>query len=156
MKTRLMFKVVPLFAALLCAATARAAVCTVPSAPHPTVQVAVDDLGCTEIVLGAQTFTESVTIDRSLELGGASSTATIIEGRVLVEGASTQVTLRDLAVDGSAPSVAGCFKEALVAEGGAQLSANDVVVVNSDGEACLLFRDGFESGNTSAWASVTP
>lgn len=133
-----------------------AAVCNVPSAPHPMIQDAVDDISCTEIVLGAQIFEESVTIHRSLEVRGASSTTTIIEGRVVVEGAPTQVTLRDLTVDGSAPSVAGCFIEALVAEGGALLRANAVIVVNGDGEACLLFRDGFETGDTSVWGSVTP
>lgn len=140
----------------LCAATVLADVCAVPSAPHPTIQSAVDDLSCTEIVLAAQTYTESVTIARSLELRGASTATSIVEGRVVVEGASIVVAARDLTIDGSAPSVAGCFREALVTDGGAQLSANDVVVINGDGDACLLFRDGFESGNTGAWSSATP
>jgi len=140
----------------LWSATALADVCNIPSAPHPTIQAAVDDLACTEIVLAAQTFAESVTLTRDLELRGASSTATVIEGRVVVEGGSTQVAIRDLEVNGSAPSVAGCFNEALVAQGGARVSATDVVVINGDGEACVLFRDGFESGNTSAWSAAVP
>lgn len=140
----------------LCTTAAFAAVCNVPSAPHPAIQDAVDDLSCTEIVLAAQAYTESVTIDRSLELRGASTATSIVEGRVVVEGASIVVAARDLTIDGSVPSVAGCFREALVTDGGAQLSANNVVVVNGDGDACLIFGDGFESGNTTAWGNAVP
>jgi hypothetical protein len=131
-------------------------VCTVPSAPHPTIQEAVDDLACTEVVLAAQTFTESVVVGRDLDVGGASSATTVIEGRVVVEGATTQVDLHDLTIDASAPSVAGCFPVALVARNGAQISALDIVVVNGDGEACVIFRDGFESGSTAAWTATVP
>ena len=105
-----------------------AAVCTVPSAPHPAIQEAVDDLACTEIVLAAGTFVEEVVIDRDLVITGASSPTTRIEGRVVVEGDTTQVGLHDLTIDASAPTAAGCFTEALVSRGGAQLGANDVVV----------------------------
>ena len=59
-------------------ALATAAVCTVPSAPHPTIQEAVDDVGCTEIVIAAGTYAESVGIDRSLTVSGASTTGTTI------------------------------------------------------------------------------
>ena len=97
-----------------------------------------------------------MTIDRSLEMRGASSAATIIEGRVLMEGGSTQVVVRDLKVNGSAPSVAGCFRDALVADGGAQLGGTNIIVLNGDGDACLVFGDGFESGDTTAWSSTTP
>ena len=141
---------------LLCASTSLAAVCTVPSGSYPTIQAAVDDPGCTEIVLAAQTFVEPVVIARDLIMGGASSSTTLIEGRVVVEGATTQVELHDLTVDASAPAVAGCYPVALLARGGAEVAAIAVVVVNGDGDACAIFRDGFESGNTAAWSSTTP
>jgi len=41
---------------LLCASNGLAAVCSVPSGPYLTVQSAVDDPSCTEIVLAAQIF----------------------------------------------------------------------------------------------------
>ena len=78
-------------------------VCTVPSASHPTIQAAVDDAYCTEIVLAAQTFVESVAVARDLTLRGTSNTSTVIEGQVVVEGNTTQVTIQDLLVDASDP-----------------------------------------------------
>jgi len=132
----------------------RAAVCTVPSASHPTIQEAVDDLACTEIALAAGTFVEAVGIDRDLELHGASSATTVIEGRVVIDGAATEVELRDLTIDTSA--TAACFPEALLSRGGARLGANNLAVVNDDGDACLIFGDGFEAGNTSAWSVTVP
>jgi hypothetical protein len=141
---------------MLCAGTPWANECQVPSTPHPTVQSAVSDLTCNEIVLASQAFRESVTVSRDLTLSGTSSSATIIEGRLVVEGDTTQVVIHDLKVDGSAPSVAGCFDEALVAQGGAQISANEVVVINGGVDGCVLFGDGFESGNTSAWSATKP
>lgn len=142
--------------AVLCAASAGADTCTVPSTPYPTIQAAVDDLVCTEVVLAAQTFVGSATIDRDLTLRGASSTSTVVEGRLVVEGSSTEVVVEDLRVDGSAPSVAGCFPVALVVRGGARVTSNDVVVLNGGGEACVIFRDGFESGDTGSWTTNVP
>lgn len=144
------------FLVMLCAGTPWADVCQVPSTPHPTLQSAVSDLTCTEIVLASQIFRESVTLSRDLTLSGTSSIATIIEGQVVVEGGTTQVVLHDLKVDGSAPSVSGCFSEALVAQGGAQISANDIVVINGGVNGCVFFGDGFETGDTSAWSSTKP
>ncbi len=141
---------------MLSAGTPWAEVCQVPSTPHPTVQSAVNDLTCSEIVLASQTFRESVTVSRDLTLSGTASSATIIEGQLVVEGDTTQVVIHDLKVDGSAPSVAGCFSEALVAQGGAQISANEVVVINGGVDGCVLFGDGFESGDASAWSATTP
>ena len=142
--------------ALASAPTVSADVCQVPSAAYATVQAAVDAPSCTAIDLADQTFAESVTIPRDLALRGISSATTVIEGRVEVRGAATRVVVEDLKVDGSALSVAGCFAEALVVEDGAQLDANRFTVVNSDGEGCLLFADGFESANTSAWSTTSP
>ena len=135
---------------------ARAAPCPVPTGTHPTIQAAVDDAGCTEIELGSQVYIESVTIDRTLEVSGVSAAVTTIAGRVSVEGPSTVATLSELTVDGSLPAVAGCFVEAVDVGGGARMLGSNIVVVNGDGDACLLFGDGFESGNTSAWDNVNP
>ena len=138
------------------AASAVAATCEVPSASYPTIQAAVDDVGCTEVVLASQTFTEAVVIGRDLTLRGASSSSTVIEGQVEVQGTTTQVEIRDLKIDASAPSVAGCFQVGLPVQGGAQVNSREVVVLNGRGNACPLFEDGFESGDTSAWSSTAP
>jgi hypothetical protein len=138
------------------ASGAAAATCNVPSSVYLTIQSAIDDPSCTEIVLASQAFTESVTVSRDLTLSGTSSSATIIEGQLVVEGNTTQVVIHDLKVDANAPSVAGCFDEALVAQGGAQISANGVVVINGGVDGCVLFGDGFESGDTSTWSATKP
>jgi hypothetical protein len=138
--------------AVLCTSTAFADVCSVPSVPHPTVQAAVDDAACTEIVLAAQVLAESVAVSRSLLLRGDSSATTVILGQVTVTGDTTEVTLQDLQVDGG-----GCFSVALDVGGGAQVtSQQDVVVTNAAGEECPIFLDGFESGDTSAWSNTVP
>ena len=137
-------------------AGARAVPCPVPSGSHPTIQSAVDDVGCSEIELGSQVYTENVEIGRTLSVSGVSAVATTIVGRVLITGATSVVSLADLTVDGSDPAVAGCFPEAVDVEGGAQMSGSNIVVINGDGDACLLFGDGFEDGTTGAWSGTTP
>lgn len=141
---------------LLRASPAGAAVCQVPSGPYPTIQSAVDAPACTEIELAAQTFHESVVIARGLELRGASSPTTVIEGQVTVQGGSTQVALQDLTVDGSAPGVGGTSSEALLVEGGAEVNGLRIVVLNAAEDLLAVFADGFESGDTSAWSAVVP
>ena len=135
-----------------CASSALADVCVVPSAPHPTVQAAVDDAACTEIVLLAQVIAESVAISRSLLLRGGSSATTAILGQVTVTGNSTEVTLQDLKVDGG-----GCSPVALDVAGGAQVtSQSDIVVVNTTEGPCPIFANGFESGDTYGWSRTVP
>ena len=147
----------PSVAVVLCWTTvAAAAICTVPSASHQTIQEAVADVGCTEIVIAAGTYVESVAVDRSLTVSGASTTGTTIEGRITVTGPATTVSLNDLTIDASAPSAAGCFTEALDVTGGAGVTSNALVVVNADGDACLIFGDGFETGNTTGWSGTSP
>lgn len=135
---------------------AATAVCTVPSSSYPTIQGAVDDAGCTEIVIAAGTYAEWVSIGRSLSVTGASTGTTIVEGRFDVTGAATDLALNNLTIDASAPSAAGCFREALDVTGGAGVTSNALVVVNGDGDACLIFGDGFESGTTTAWSGTNP
>lgn len=57
---------------------AEAAVCKVPEMAHPTVQSAVDDPACAEVALGAQVYTEQVSIGRSVTLRGAGPGRTIL------------------------------------------------------------------------------
>ena len=138
--------------ASICASTASAAECPVPTLPYPSIQAAVDDATCTEITLAAQDFAESVAVSRSLVLGGDSSTTTTIVGQVTVTGATTEVTLQDLKVDGG-----GCFTAGLDVGGGAQVtSQQDVVVVNAAGGQCPIFTDGFELGASVAWSMTVP
>ena len=132
------------------AGEAIAATCPVPSASHPTIQAAVDDASCTEVVLAAQTFVESPSIARDLTVRGASSATTVVAGRVEVSGGL--VVLEDLKVDTSGPAQRGRFPSALWAHGGGRVTGDGLVVVH----APLLFGDGFESGGFSAWSSVQP
>ncbi len=147
---------VPAVLALLCATPCFAAVCSVPSGSYPTVQSAVDDPSCTEIVLAAQTFEQSVTVGRDLTIRGASSATSVVEGQLSVQGGSTQVELEDLTVDASAPGVAGTSSEALNVLGGAELNGRDIVVLNAAFDPFAIFADGFESGDTSAWSTTVP
>lgn len=132
------------------------AVCPVPSGPHPTIQSAIDDPGCSEIVLAAQVFAESVTVGRDLTLRGASSATTSIEGRLTVQGGATELELEDLTVDATVPGVAGTWNQALNVEGGAEVNGRDVVVLNAGFDPFAIFSDGFESGDTSAWSTTVP
>ena len=135
-----------------CVPPASADVCAVPSAPHSSIQAAVDDAACTEIVLAPQGFAESVAVSRNLSLDGDSSTTTIIEGKVTVTGATTEVTMQDLRVEGG-----GCFPVALDVSGGAQVTRGpDIVVVNAPGGGCPIFTDGFELGAAVAWSKTVP
>lgn len=135
---------------ILPAARVSAQVCLVPSPAYPSVQAAVDDAGCAEIVLAAQELIGSVSISRSLALRGDSSATSTVKGRVTVTGAATDVILGDLTVDGE-----GCFPVALDIRDGAQItSGHDVVVANTDGGECPIFSDGFERGSTAAWSST--
>ncbi len=131
-------------------------VCQVPSGNHPTIQAAVDDGDCTEIVLAAQIFEESVLIPRVVTIRGSSQSTSTIAGQVTVQGGTTQVTLEDLTVDATVQGVGGTVDAALQAVGGAELTTTSVVVRNSAVDLWTVFVDGFESGDTSAWSATVP
>jgi len=133
----------------LCAQT-----CPVPGS-HATIQEAIDDPACATITLSAQTYTESIVIRRSLTLAGPGSGGAVVQGLLLIAGATTMVTLNDLRVEN------GCVPDALRTSGGAKLTGNNLQVERSEGLPCpatadTIFTDGFESGNTTAWSSTTP
>jgi len=136
---------VAVVAAVAMAQPAAAATCNVPSTPHPTIQAAIDDIGCTEIVVAAGTFTEAPVIARTLSVRGAGSGSTFVQGQV--EVSAGVVRLNGLKI--AAPS------EALWAHSGAEVSGLDLEVVNGAFEP-PLFADGFENGTTGAWAATVP
>ena len=126
---------------------AEAATCQVPTVTYSTIQSAIDDPGCTEIELAAQVFAEAATIGRSLTLRGASSSTTVVEGRIKVTGGT--VDLEGLCIGVSLPTEANRYPAALSVEGGAEVNGTDLVVLQA--VSTPVFSDGFESGDTSAW-----
>jgi hypothetical protein len=137
-------------AALPLAGPAAAVVCTVPGS-RPTIQAAVDDGGCTEIVLSAQTYAESVAIPRSLVLHGPAAGGARLAGSLVATG-YTVLALSHLAIE------SGCPDPPLLAKAGAKIEGQAVDVRRSPGLACPgpLFADGFESGNLGAWSTAIP
>jgi len=156
-KARVIRHGMALFMVLIsCDLSAFADLCPVPSSSHVTIQAAVDDPACTEIELAAGAFIESVVIPRDLVLRGASTTATVIEGQVTVQGGSTQAHIEDLTIDGSAAGVGGTLDQALLVGGGARIAGSGLVVLNAATDLHPIFTDGFESGSTSAWSGTSP
>ena len=105
---------------------ANAATCNVPTTTYTTIQSAVDDVSCTEIVLAAQSYLEPAAIARSLTLRGAGSSTTVIEEQVSVTAGT--VVLQDLTVGVSSPFESNRYAAALSVSGGAQVSGTDLVV----------------------------
>ena len=122
-----------------------AATCNVPSATHPDIQTAVDDIGCDPIVVGAGSFVETVVVDRSLSLQGSGSSQSCILGGVEVQEGTVIITGFHLSGPG----------EALWSHSGAEVSGFDLVVINGIVET-PLFADGFEDGTTDAWSAASP
>ena len=121
--------------------------CDVP-ASYPTIQAAVDDFTCTEIFVSPGRFYGDLTIDRTLMIQGVSSTSTTVLGKVMVEGSGTSATLKGLRIE---VSPEGLTHNGLVVDGLAETLPDDLVVGSS-----LLFADGFESSDTSAWSVTAP
>lgn len=133
-----------------------AVVCQVPSGSYTMIQAAIDDGSCTEIVLAAQVFEESVLITRDLTLRGSPTSTSTIAGQVAVQGGTTQVTFEHLTVDATVQGVGGTVDAALQASGGAEVITRSVVVRNSAVDLWTVFVDGFESGDTSVWSTTVP
>jgi hypothetical protein len=128
--------------------------CTVPGS-HATIQAAADDPGCGAVVLAAQAYPESVVLRRSVTMTGPGTGGAVVQGLVLIAGATTVATLRDLRVEN------GCVPDAVRAAGGARIEGETLDVVRATGLPCPLtadaiFADGFETGTTNAWSSTTP
>ncbi|HSN54793.1 MAG TPA: hypothetical protein VLT32_08970 [Candidatus Sulfomarinibacteraceae bacterium] len=139
---------------LAVAAPLHAQTCTVPGS-HGTIQAAADDPTCTTIDLAAQIYPESVVLGRTVTIAGPGTGGAVVQGLVLISGAGTVATLRDLRVEN------GCVPDALRASGGARLVGDSLQVERVEGLPCPLtadtiFIDGFESGNTGGWSGSTP
>lgn len=132
---------------LTAAAPGDCATCNVPSASYPSIQSAVDVVNCTEILLASGSFFGDVTIGRTLELHGVSSDSTTVVGKVTVEGSGTKAALKGLKI-GVAPGDPP--PDGLLVVGNAEVIPEDLVV----GLADLIFSDGFERGDTTAWSST--
>jgi hypothetical protein len=130
----------------------QAATCSVPTTTYPNIQSAVDDATCSPVVLASGTFSEEVTITRTLTLEGTSSAATIVEGRVAVTGGTVQ--LNNMRIGTATPTGTTPHTSALSSSGGAQVSGVDLVVLKA--EEVPLFADGFESSTTNAWSNAVP
>jgi hypothetical protein len=136
---------------LAAAGPLQAVLCTVPGT-YPTIAGAVAAAECTEVSVQAGTFSEELTIQRSLSLHGIGAGSTILEGRLEVEGSGVVVALGDLTLD-----PVGCFEAGVMVSGGAQVQLpSGPVDVTGGGVGCLIFEDGFESGNTAEWSQSVP
>lgn len=131
-----------------------AAVCSVPG-NRATIQNAVDDPSCTRINLGNRVYVESVLVHRSVSIVGPAEIADIA-GLVEVRGSGTVADFTNIKVEN------GCTPGAFVTSDGGQAEASSLEVVTTPGGPCppsssgSTFRDGFESGDTSAWSARVP
>lgn len=143
----------------LAAQSAAAALCGVPSPSHPTVGAALRDGSCTTVQLAPGTYPENVVVARDVALEGAGSGLSIVAGAVEVTGATSDVTLARLTIDGTSAAVAGCWPSLLRTSSGARLAADDDIAVTNSGIAnggCRLFTDDFESAGTLGWSARQP
>ncbi len=90
---------------LLSANVAAAATCTVGTSPYTTIQDAVNDLSCNPINVPAGSYTESVTINRSLTLNGANAginpnTDTRVGESTITGNPAILITASNVFVDG--------------------------------------------------------
>ena len=129
--------------------------CLVPGT-YASLQQAVDDPSCTAIQLGAQTFNESVLVQRTVAITGDASGSSKIAGSFAAAGSGAVVTLSALEVANGCP-------QTLTAQNGAQIVTGTVVSTHSSALGCSVgpaggrvFRDGFESGGTGSWSFSRP
>lgn len=87
---------------ILCAASAGAATCSVPTATYPTIQSAVDDSVCDTINVAPGVYNENLSIPRSLTLNGAQA-GQLVAGRT--SGGIAESTLRGANPTGSMPVI---------------------------------------------------
>lgn len=138
---------------------AAAALCPVPTNPHPTLDAAVRDVACTTIQLAAGTYSENVVVTRDVAIEGAGSGLSKLAGALEVSSAASDITLARLSIDGTSSGVAGCWPSLLRTTGGARMTVGDDVAVSNSGipnGPCRLFADGFESAGTLAWSNRAP
>lgn len=137
-------------------APALAVVCNVATSNYPTIESAVRDASCQPINVPAGIYRENLTVDRSVSIFGAGTTSTSIEGRVWVQGATTDILFDGFNVAGGAPHVSGCWSTIVDARGGATLDSIALTAGNQNAASgdCRIFEDGFEFGSPNAWSSI--
>ena len=138
---------------LLTGAPSQATNCSVPGT-YSIIQDALDDPNCTRIELENRVYVESIVLSRSVYLTGPYLDVAEIRGQIEVTGATTTATLADLIIKSS------CKPETLLVSDGAQVEGERIRVSNYESEPCPLplriFKDGFESDDTSAWTQAIP
>ncbi len=103
--------------------------CAVPEV-HSTIQRAVDDPGCRQVQIMGGRYRETLVIDRSVTIAGASGTVVAIEGRIVVEGSETLVSMVNL-------TVATSCAEAIATRNGSQVALAAVEVVAASAIPCV-------------------
>ncbi len=132
--------------ALLNAGSAAAAVCSVPSGPYPTIQAAVDDIGCQTVQVAAGTYTENVAIGRSVFLLGAQAG---IDARAR-SGADESIIDGNAAVTIDAPNV---FVDGFTITGPTSNSSGSGIIVKGSGAVIRNnILDGITGVTTTAKA----
>lgn len=134
-----------LFVLALPAEPAAAQVCNVPS-QRSSIHAAVLDPDCVVVNVAFGSYVESVAVHRSVWINGASTSTTIVRGRVLVRGSGTVLEMTNLSVDArGAP--AGCY-DAIEVSSGAGLRPSAVATSSGPAitPACPLFTDSFDYG----------
>lgn len=100
--------------------------CSVPSGPHPTLQSAIADQGCDSALLGSGDYLGPFVLDRTFTVQGPTDFSARLLGPVHVDA----------------------------------FAADDVflnfVQLELDPLAGLIFKDGFEAGDTEAWNASVP
>lgn len=129
------------------------------SGSHATIQAAVSDVACDLVMVGAGTFTETVTVGRSVSVEGQGAELTVVDGdasgSVFVIESGTEVTLTGLTIqNGSANGGGG------IDNSGALRLVNSTVTSNtatwSGGGICncsgiLTMTGSTVSDNTAGW-----
>ncbi|MEM1178006.1 MAG: hypothetical protein AAGM22_06665 [Acidobacteriota bacterium] len=111
---------------------------------------------CDQIILAAGFYEESVDIDRTVTITTAASAIATLSGQLVVRGAGTVVTTMNLDL------LTSCSGAVFEVKQGAAFSSSDFDVDLSGVGECppfrpnpsLIFEDGFESGDTSAWTAL--
>jgi len=142
---------------LLCAGLVLGAQCWVPSDDCPSIQAAVDDVTCTEIILSTGLHPGDVVIGRSLTMTGDSPDTTAVVGTITVEGEYTEATLNDFHITALEQ---GLPFNGLVVVGDAQVltSGGTLFVSTTDSLPCSSYAIDPTSatyGDTGGSGSIT-
>lgn len=100
--------------------------CAVPSSSYPTLQSAIDDPACEGAILASGDYPGPFRLTRDFPITGPDDFSARLLGGLDIEG-NANVDVR-----------------------------LEYVQVQAGVDPALIFADGFETGNTTAWSSTTP